>query len=160
MNDSTPLHPESDVNMQDDERQNNGTAPLPEADDYPVLTEILPLLPDLSNTAQNEAAWNELEQRLSGKIMQRVEERIRFVLEEIIRQHLATSLRDMTGKLVSEVSKDLQSTLEVVVTHAVTDELHRLKQKEFFSGNNHLKITENTEPVPSGTQTVSQRGEL
>lgn len=133
MNNSTPLHSVGIVKMQDNERQNNGTVQPPEADDYPVLTEILSVLPDLSEVTQNEAAWNELEERLSERIMQRVEERIKFVLEEIIRQHLATSIRNMTGTLVSEVSKDLQSTLEVVVTHAVTDELHRLKQKEFFS---------------------------
>ena len=116
------------------------------AEDYPVLTEILSTLPDLVDAAQNETAWNELEQRLAGRILQRIEERVQFVLEEIIRQHLVSSIQKMTGTLVTEIRKDLQNTLDVVVTHAVTDELHRQRQKEFFSGNNHLKITEKNGP--------------
>ena len=121
--------------------QDTGTNGNPD-DDYPVLTEILSTLPDLADATENETAWNELEQRLAGRILQRVEERIQFVLEEIIQQNLVSSIQKMTGTLVTEIRKDLQSTLDVVVTHAVTDELHRLRQKEFFSANNHLKITE------------------
>ena len=98
-------------------------------------------LPDLADALQNETAWNELEQRLSDRILQRIEDRIQFILEETIRQNLTDSIGKMTGTLVSEIKNDLQSTLDVVVTHAVTDELHRLRQKEFFSESNHLKIT-------------------
>ena len=112
------------------------------ADDYPVLTDILSDLPDLTDALQNETAWNELEQRLSDRILQRIEDRIQFILEESIRQNLTDSIGKMTGILVAEIKNDLQSTLDVVVTHAVTDELHRLRQKEFFSESNHLKITE------------------
>ena len=111
------------------------------ADDYPVLTDILSDLPDLADALQNETAWNELEQRPSDRILQRIEDRIQFILEETIRQNLTDSIGKMTGTLVSEIKNDLQSTLDVVVTHAVTDELHRLRQKEFFSESNHLKIT-------------------
>lgn len=121
-----------------------------EDDDIPVLTEILSTLPDLVDSTQNETAWEELEQRLSERILKRVEERIQFVLEEIIQQNLAASVQKMTGTLVSEIQKDLQSTLDVVVTHAVTDELHRLRKKESSLENNHLKITEKNEPESSG----------
>lgn len=119
-------------------------------DEIPVLTEILSTLPDLVDSTQNETAWEELEQRLTERILKRVEERIQFVLEEIIQQNLATSVQKMTGTLVSEIKKDLQSTLDVVVTHAVADELHRLRKKESFSENNHHKITEKNESEPSG----------
>ncbi len=119
-------------------------------DEIPVLTEILSTLPDLVDSTQNETAWEELEQRLTERILKRVEERIQFVLEEIIQQNLATSVQKMTGTLVSEIKKDLQSTLDVVVTHAIADELHRLRKKESFSENNHHKITEKNEPEPSG----------
>ena len=119
-------------------------------DDIPLLTEILSTLPDLVDSTQNETAWEELEQRLAERILKRVEERIKFVLEEIIQQNLAASVQKMTGTLVSEIQKDLQSTLDVVVTHAVTDELHRLRKKESFSENNHFKITEKNEPETSG----------
>lgn len=72
------------------------------------------------------------------------------MLEEIIQQNLAASVQKMTGTLVTEIKKDLQSTLDVVVTHAVADELHRLRKKESFSENNHHKITEKNELEPSG----------
>ncbi len=123
---------------------------VPSEDEIPVLTEILSTLPDLVDSTQNETAWEELEQRLSERILKRVEERIQFVLEEIIQQNLATSVQKMTGTLVSEIQNDLQSTLDVVVTHAVVDELHRLRKKESFSENNHHKITEKNEPDASG----------
>lgn len=126
---------------QEEENRDAGMASSP-ADDYPVLTDILSKLPDLADALQNETAWNELEQRLSDRILQRIEDRIQFILEESIRQNLTDSIGKITGMLVSEIKYDLQSTLDVVVTHAVTDELHRLRQKEFFSEDNHLKITE------------------
>ena len=141
MNNPNEIHPDNEGTMPDRAIQDTGTNGNPD-DDYPVLTEILSTLPDLADATENETAWNELEQRLAGRILQRVEERIQFVLEEIIQQNLVSSIQKMTGTLVTEIRKDLQSTLDVVVTHAVTDELHRLRQKEFFSANNHLKITE------------------
>lgn len=119
-------------------------------DEIPVLTEIIPTVPDLVDSTENETTWEELEQRLTERILKRVEDRIQFVLEQIIQQNLATSVQKMTGTLVSEIQKDLKSTLDVVVTHAVTDELHRLRKKESFSENNHHKITEKNEPEPSG----------
>ena len=140
MNNTSRISFENNAEKRAHENQDTGINP-DETDNYPVLTEILPTLPDLADATQNEKAWNELEQRLSERILQRVEERIQFVLEEIIQQNLAASIQNMTGALVSEIKKDLQSTLDVVVTHTVTDELHRLRQKEFFSESNHLKIT-------------------
>ena len=141
MNNTSRTSFENNAEKRAHENQDAGINP-DEMDNYPVLTEILPTLPDLADATQNEKAWSELEQRLSERILQRVEERIQFVLEEIIQQNLAASIQNMTGALVSEIKKDLQSTLDVVVTHTVTDELHRLRQKEFFSESNHLKITE------------------
>ena len=141
MNSSKPANPEDNPIIRDIGHQNAG-ADSSGTDDYPVLTEILSTLPDLTDAARNETAWSELEQRLSERILKRIEERIQFVLEEIIQQNLATCIQNMTGTLVTEIKKDLQSTLDVVVTHAVTDELHRLRHKELFSQSNHLKITE------------------
>lgn len=139
-------HPLANTTASHDDRQQTMAAPSDETDNYPLLTEILSTVPELTDTMQNEKAWSDLEQRLSDRILQRVEERIQFVLEEIIRQHLTNSIQKITGTLVTEIKKDLQSTLDVVVTHAVTDELHRLRQKECFSENNHLKITEKNIP--------------
>ena len=110
--------------------------------DYPLLTEILSTLPDIVDSAQNERAWVELEERLAQRIMDRVQERIGFILEEIIQQNLTATLQKVTGTLSEAITADLKSTLEVVVTHTVSDELQRLKQKEYFSDANRLKIAD------------------
>lgn len=110
-------------------------------DEYPVLTNILSTASDIVDSAQNEDAWGEMEERLAQRILERVQERIGFVLEEIIQQNLAATLQKVTGTLAQEINNDLQGTLEVVVTHAVSDELQRLKQKEYFSDANRLKIS-------------------
>ncbi len=112
-------------------------------EDYPLLTEVLSTLPDIVDSAQNERAWIELEERLAQRIMDRVQERIGFILEEIIQQNLATTLQKVTGTLSEAITADLKSTLEVVVTHTVSDELQRLKQKGYFSDANRLKIADN-----------------
>ena len=113
-----------------------------EEQDYPLLTEILSTLPDIVDSAQNERAWVELEERLAQRIMDRVQERIGFILEEIIQQNLTATLQKVTGTLSEAITADLKSTLEVVVTHTVSDELQRLKQKEYFSDANRLKIAD------------------
>lgn len=108
-------------------------------EDYPLLTDILSTLPDIVDSAQNERAWVELEERLAQRIMDRVQERIGFILEEVIQQNLTATLQKVTGTLSEAITSDLKSTLEVVVTHTVSDELQRLKQKEYFSDANRLK---------------------
>ncbi len=111
--------------------------------DYPILTHVLSTVPDIVDSTQNEQDWNELEERLAQRIMDRVQERISYVLEEIIQQNLTTTLQKVTGTLVQAINDDLRSTMDVVVTHTVSDELQRLKQKGYFSKGNHLKITNN-----------------
>ena len=80
-----------------------------------------------------------MEERLAQRIMDRVQERIGFILEEIIQQNLTAALQKVTGTLSEAITSDLKSTLEVMVTHTVSDELQRLKQKEYFSDTNRLK---------------------
>mgnify|MGYP006873000407 FL=1 len=121
-------------------------------EDYPLLTEILSTMPDIVDSAQNEQAWAELEERLAQRIMDRVQERIGFILEEIIQQNLAATLQKVTGTLSEAITSDLKSTLEVVVTHTVSDELQRLRQKEYFSDANRLKIADSQEGLDAGLE--------
>ncbi len=111
-------------------------------ENYPMLTDILSTLPDIVDSAQNERAWVELEERLAQRIMDRVQERIGFILEEIIQQNLTATLQKVTDTLSEAITNDLKSTLEVVVTHTVSDELQRLKQKEYFSDANRFKMAD------------------
>ncbi len=110
--------------------------------DYPLLTDILSTLPDIVDAAQNEHDWVELEGRLAERIMDRMQDRIGVILEEIIQQNLASTLQKVTGTLAEAITSDLKSTLEVVVTHTVSDELQRLKQKGYVSDTNRHKITD------------------
>ena len=114
-----------------------------DAGDYPLLTDILSTLPDIVDSAQNEHAWAELEERLAERIMDRVQDRIGFVLEEIIQQNLVATMQKVTGTLAEAITSDLKSTLEVGVTHTVSDELQRLRQKGYASDANRHKITVN-----------------
>ncbi len=144
MNNENPLRSEDTMIAHDHNSPHDETSQS-ETEDYPVLTEIAPVYPNLIDATLNETAWNELEQQLSKRIQQQIEERIQFVLEESIQQNLTASIQKITGTLVTEVKKDLQSTLDVVVSLTVTNELHRLRQKTFFSENNHPKIAEENE---------------
>lgn len=109
---------------------------------YPLLTEILSTVPDLVDSAQNEREWVELEERLAQRIMDRVQERIGFILEEIIQHNLQLTMQKVTGTLSEAITSDLKSTLEVVVTHTVSDELQRLKQRGYFSETDQHKIAD------------------
>ena len=72
--------------------------------------------------------WDELEHRLTERILQLVQERISFILADSLRESLSTVLNKASEELASEVRKDLQNTLEVVVSHAVSQEIMRLQQ--------------------------------
>ena len=109
---------------------------------YPLLTEILSTVPDLVDSAQNEREWVELEERLAQRIMDRVQERIGFILEEIIQHNLQLTMQKVTGTLSEAITSDLKSTLEVVVTYTVSDELQRLKQRGYFSETDQHKIAD------------------
>ncbi len=109
---------------------------------YPLLTEVLSTVPDLVDSTQNEREWVALEERLAQRIMDRVQERIGFILEEIIQHNLQLTMQKVTGTLSEAITADLKSTLEVVVTHTVSDELQRLKQRGYFSEADQHKIAD------------------
>jgi hypothetical protein len=75
----------------------------------------------------DEAALAALEQRLAERILQQLQGRIDFVLEQRIKDSLAEvldhALRDLTG----EIRAGLQLTLEKVVARAVSQELAHLQ---------------------------------
>jgi hypothetical protein len=118
----------------------------------PVLTEIIAASPASGglpmesvkeeNVAaiQNQAAfpsfvvnkrkWDELESRLSERILQLVQERISFILAQSLKDSLAGVLQKAAEELSEEVRNDLQNTLEVVVSHAVSQEIMRLQQAD------------------------------
>jgi hypothetical protein len=100
----------------------------------PVLTDILQS-PEArrANAAPATASldklpWDELEARLTERIRQQVTERLNFVLDDSITQHVSSILGQMAMLLTEEIRHDMQQTLEVIVTHTISTEIQRLKQ--------------------------------
>lgn len=105
----------------------------------PVLTDIVqssadktlsqkPLTPVA--TPVDNLPWDELEERLTKRIRQQVMERLNFVLDDNISQHVSSVLEQMAVMMAEEIKHDMQQTLEVIVTHTISTELQRLKKKE------------------------------
>lgn len=100
-----------------------GAAPPAQATEAPkpvALAEIL----------ESKREWDELEHRLTQRILQLVHERIGFILAHAIKDSLAAVLQKATEELAAEIRSDLHNTLEVVVTHAVAQEIARLQQQD------------------------------
>lgn len=112
----------------------------------PVLTDILHSpekkrtpVPVKSATPAKAAApakasidklpWNELEERLTGRIRKQVMERLDFVLDENLSQHVSSVLGQVVSLLTDEIRHDMQKTLEVIVTHAISAELEQMRNK-------------------------------
>ena len=113
----------------------------------PVLTDILhspekKRMPATAKTASpvttalEKLPWDEIEERLTLRIRNQVMERMDFVLDENIMQHVSTVLQQMASMLAEEIKHDMQNTLDVIVTHTVSAELQQLKQKQRQLENN------------------------
>ena len=121
----------------------------------PVLTDILhssekrrvpiPVKPSASTqspvpakTSIDKLAWNELEERLTGRIRKQVMERLDFVLDDNLSQHVSSALEQVITLLTDEIKHDMQKTLEVIVTHAISAELQQLKSRQGKPENNTI----------------------
>lgn len=113
----------------------------------PVLTEVLvekaaqpgpaptpPALPDqdcaleaLAIEHWTEPEWTLLENRLCERILQQLQGRVDFVLEQRLRDGMADVLQHAIAGLTSEIRAGLQQTMESVVARAVAQELAHLK---------------------------------
>lgn len=80
--------------------------------------------------------WNELEERLTGRIRKQVMGRLDFVLDDNLSQHVSSVLEQAVSLLADEIRHDMQKTLEVIVTHAISAELEQLRNKREQLENN------------------------
>lgn len=115
----------------------------------PVLTEVLqekgeqPAAPDKPLTAVQddvnaelearavdnwtEPEWNLLERRLSERILQQLQGRVDFVLEQRLRDSMEDVLKQAMAGLTEEIRQGLQQTIEKIVVRAVSQELAHLQ---------------------------------
>ena len=110
----------------------------------PVLTEIIapapapatatprPLAKGEAQEAQMAAQWSDkeweqLEHRLTERVLKQLQGRVEFVLEQRVRDSLADVLQLALVGLTSEIKRGLQQTMEEVIARAVQQEITRLQ---------------------------------
>jgi len=110
----------------------------------PVLTEVFvdrpepqqgPLVQDDTNAhleacaidSWTEPEWNLLERRLSERILQQLQGRVDFVLEQRLRDSMEEVLQSALASLTGEIRQGLQQTIEKIVVRAVSQELAHLQ---------------------------------
>jgi hypothetical protein len=74
-----------------------------------------------------EPEWNLLERRLSERILQQLQGRVDFVLEQRLRDSMEEVLKHALTGLTSEIRAGLQDTIEKIVVRAVAQELAHLQ---------------------------------
>jgi hypothetical protein len=74
-----------------------------------------------------EPEWARLERRLSERVLQQLQGRVDFVLEQRLRDSMAEALQHAMDGLTSEIRESLQQTIEKIVVRAVAQELAHLQ---------------------------------
>ena len=74
-----------------------------------------------------EPEWTLLERRLSERILQQLQGRVDFVLEQRLRDSMEEVLQSALAGLTAEIQRGLQATIETIVLRAVNQELTHLK---------------------------------
>jgi hypothetical protein len=74
--------------------------------------------------------WQDLELRLSERILHQLQGRVEFVLQQRLRDSMADVLQHALAGLTDEIRSGLQQTIEQIVTRAVAQELAHLKTQQ------------------------------
>ena len=75
----------------------------------------------------SEPEWNLLERRLSERILQQLQGRVDFVLEQRLRDSMEEALQQAMAGLTADIRASLQHTIETIVVRAVAQELAHLQ---------------------------------
>ena len=71
--------------------------------------------------------WDQLERRLSERILHQLQGQVDFVLEQRLRDSMQAALEAAIAGLTDEIRRSLQQTIETIVVRAVTQELAHLQ---------------------------------
>ena len=109
----------------------------------PVLTEVLdeqpvpaaaavqPQAPAATPSAEPQPGeWEALERQLSERILQQLQARVDFVLEQRIKDSMEEVLSHALRGLTAEIRSGLHDTLSKIVTRAVAQELTHLQAQK------------------------------
>jgi hypothetical protein len=75
----------------------------------------------------SERDWTILERRLSERILQQLQSRVDFVLEQRLRDSMEDVLAKAMAGLTAEIRDGLQQTIEKIVVRAVAQEVTHLQ---------------------------------
>ncbi|MBA5638126.1 hypothetical protein H3H37_13785 [Duganella sp. LX20W] len=78
----------------------------------------------------SEHEWEVLERRLATRIVQQLQSRVDFVLEQRIKDSMAEVLSHALRDLTAEIRGGLQDTIEKIVARAVSQELTHLQARK------------------------------
>jgi hypothetical protein len=108
--------------------------PAPAADAVPPAPAPAPLPGPPEAALEAEAiehwdapAWAVLERRLSERILQQLQGRVDFVLEQRLRDSMEEVLKHAIDGLADEIRLGLQQTIEKIVVRAVSQEIAHLQ---------------------------------
>jgi hypothetical protein len=73
------------------------------------------------------AEWATLERRVTERVLQQLQGRVDFVLEQRLRDSMAEVLQHALSGLTAEIREGLQQTIQQVVVRAVAQELAHLQ---------------------------------
>jgi hypothetical protein len=102
----------------------------------PEATEAAPLgdAEDIGHQVERRAIdrwsgeqWSVLERRVTNRILQQLQGRVDFVLEQRLREGIADAVERAMGNLADELRLGLQDTLGEVVSRAVSQEITHLQ---------------------------------
>lgn len=71
--------------------------------------------------------WEALERRLCERILQQLQGRVDFVLEQRLRDSMEEALETAMAGLTGEIRRGLRQTIETIVVRAVSQELTHLQ---------------------------------
>jgi hypothetical protein len=86
-------------------------------------------LPPLQREAVlSQHDWDRLETEVREKVLQQLQDRIDFVIEQRVRDGLADVLQTAVEGMAAQIREGLHQTLDEVISRAVTLELVKLKK--------------------------------
>jgi hypothetical protein len=99
----------------------------PAAEPVPEQDELHSELEQRAVDQWTEPEWTLLERRLSERILQQLQGRVDFVLEQRLKDSMEDVLRHALAGLTAEIQQGLQDTIQKIVVRAVAQELAHLQ---------------------------------
>jgi len=98
----------------------------------PVLTEVFNDMPPAQTETHaalgfSGEQWSVLERQVTERVLQQLQNRVDFVLEQRVRDSMAEVLQHALAGLTEEIRAGLQQTIEQIVVRAVAQEVAHLQ---------------------------------